>query len=70
MFHVVFCIILLLIYMLAVVDQLPRLGKKEANLSTAVHLKLFGFCPERFPIFLGTWDGLRYFIVALTEPSI
>ena len=29
MFHVVFCILLLFIYMLAVVDQLPRLGKRE-----------------------------------------
>ena len=27
-FHVVFCILLLLIYMQAVVDQLPRLGKR------------------------------------------
>ena len=25
---------------------------------------------ERFPLFLGAWDGLRYFIVALPEPSI
>ena len=24
---------------------------------------------ERFPLPLGTWDGLRYFIVALPEPS-
>ena len=28
-FHVVICILLLIIYMLAVVDQLPRLGKRE-----------------------------------------
>ena len=28
-FHVVICILLLFIYMLAVVDQLPRLGKIE-----------------------------------------
>ena len=28
-FHVVFCIILLFIYMLTVVDHLPRLGKRE-----------------------------------------
>ena len=25
---------------------------------------------ERFPLPLGAWDGLRYFIVALPEPSI
>ena len=29
-----------------------------------------GFCLERFPLPLGAWDGLRYFIVALPEPSI
>ena len=29
MFHVVFCILLLVIYMSAVADQLPRLGKRE-----------------------------------------
>ena len=28
------------------------------------------FCSERFPLSLGTRDGLRYFIVALPEPSI
>ena len=25
---------------------------------------------ERVPLPLGAWDGLRYFIVALSEPSI
>ena len=29
MFHVVFCILLLVFHMLPVVDQLPRLGKRE-----------------------------------------
>ena len=28
------------------------------------------FLFERFPLLLGAWDGLRYFIVALPEPSI
>ena len=28
------------------------------------------FCLERFPLPLGALDGLRYFIVALPEPSI
>ena len=56
-------------------DQLPRLGKKEL-----ICLLLFacnyvvsvwrGFCLERFPLPLGAWDGLLYFIVALPEPSI
>ena len=25
---------------------------------------------EKFPLPLGAWDGLRYFIVALPEPSV
>ena len=29
MFNVVFCILSLVIYMLAVVDQVPRLGKRQ-----------------------------------------
>ena len=29
MIHVVFCILLLVIYMLAVADHFPRLGKRE-----------------------------------------
>ena len=29
-----------------------------------------GFCSERFPLPLVTWDRLRYFIVVLPEPSI
>ena len=31
---------------------------------------LCGFCSERFPLPLGAWNGLRYFIVALPVPSI
>ena len=27
-------------------------------------------CLERFPLPLGAWDGLRYFIVSLAEPSV
>ena len=50
-------------------DQLPRLGKR-ANLSAVVYLQLCGFCLEKFPLPLGAWDGLRYFIVALPEPPI
>ena len=53
-------------------DQLPRLGKRElhCNVSAVVYLQLCGFCLERFPLPRGAWDGLRYFIVALPEPSI
>ena len=45
-------------------------GEERANLSAVVYLKLCGFCLERFPLPLGAWDGLRYFIVALPELSI
>ena len=55
--------------MKAVVDQLPRLGKREL-----ICLLLFTcnyvVSVWRFPLPLGAWDGLRYFIVALPEPSI
>ena len=65
MFRVVIGILLLFTYMYAVVDQLPRLGKREL-----ICLYLCGFCLERFSLPLGAWDGLHYFIVALPEPSI
>ena len=38
MLHVVFVILLLLIYVYAVVDQFPRLGEERANLSAVVYL--------------------------------
>ena len=38
--------------------------------SAVVYLLLCGFCMKRFPLPLGAWDGLRYFIVALPAPSI
>ena len=38
-------------------------------MSAVVYLQLCGFCLERFPLPLGAWDGLRYFIVPLPEPS-
>ena len=37
---------------------------------TSVWAERAHFCSERFPLPLGAWDGLRYFIVALPEPSI
>ena len=52
-------------------DQLPRLGKREL-----ICLLLFtcNFVVSvgggGVPLPLGAWDGLRYFIVALPEPSI
>ena len=46
-------------------DQLPRFGKREL-----ICLLMIGFCSERFLLPLGARDGLRYFIMALPEPSI
>ena len=44
--------------------------KNRCILHGRVFVMLCGFCLERFPLPLGAWDGLRYFIMALTEPSI
>ena len=48
--------------------SITSVGQERAYLSAFVYLQLCGFCSERFP--LATWDGLRYFIVALPGPSI
>ena len=50
--------------------SITSVGKERANLSAIVYLYLCGFCSERFPLPLGAWDGLRYFIVALPGPAI
>ena len=50
--------------------SITSVGEERANLSAVVYLFLCGFCSERFPLPLGAWDGLRYFIVSLPEPSI
>ena len=68
MFRVVICILLLFIYMYTVVDQLPRLGKRELICLLLFTCNYVASVLERFP--LGAWDGLRYFIAALPEPSI
>ena len=50
--------------------SVTSVGKESANLSAVVYVLLCGFYLERFPLPLCAWDGLRYFIVALPEPSI
>ena len=50
--------------------SITSVGEERCNLSAVVYLYLCGFCLERFPLPLGAWDGLRYFIAALPEPSI
>ena len=42
--------------------SITSVGEERANLSAAVYLLLCGFCLERFPLPLGAWDGLRYFL--------
>ena len=62
-------------------DQLPRLGKREGGFYLLLFDCLlvimwfllergFFFLLKRFPLPLGAYDGLRYSIVALPEPSI
>ena len=50
--------------------SITSVGEERAYLSAVVYLLLCGCCLERFLLPLGAWDGLRYFIVALPEPSI
>ena len=50
--------------------SITSVGEERTNLSAVVYLFLCGFCLERFPLPLGAWDGLRYFIMTLPEPSI
>ena len=39
-------------------------------MSAVVCLWLCSFCLERFPLPLGTLDGLRCFVIALPQPSM
>ena len=47
--------------------SITSIGEESANVSAVDYLLLCGFCSEGFPF---PYDGLRYFIVALPEPSI
>ena len=51
-------------------DQLPRLGKRELICLLLFTCNYVVSVLERFPLPMGAWDGLRYFIVGLPEPSI
>ena len=50
--------------------SITSVGEERTSLSAIVYLWLCGFYSERFPLPLGAWDGLRYFIVALPETPI
>ena len=51
-------------------DQLPRLGKIELICLLLFTCNYVVSVWRGFLFPLGAWDGLRYFIVALPEPSI
>ena len=51
-------------------DQLPRLGKKELICLLLFTCNYVVSSLERFPLPLGAWGGLHYFIVALPGLSI
>ena len=51
-------------------DQLSRLGKRELMCLLLFACNCVVSVWKGFPLPLSAWDGLRYFIVALPEPSI
>ena len=48
--------------------SIASVGEERANLSAIV--VIMWFMLERFPLPLGAWDWLRYFIVVFPEPSL
>ena len=50
--------------------SITSVGEERAKLSATLTCHFVFFCSERFPLPLGAWDGLHYFIVAFPEPSI
>ena len=56
--------------MLTVVDQLPRLRKRELICLLLFTCNYVVSVWRGFPLPMGAWDGLRYFIMLLPEPSI
>ena len=65
-----FCILLLVIYMLAVADKLPPPGKRELICLLLFTCNCVVSVRRDFLFFWVLGDGLRYFIVALHGPSI
>ena len=54
----------------AVANLLPRLGKRELVFLLLFTCNFVVSVRRRFYLPFCTWDGLRYFIVALPGPSI
>ena len=50
--------------------SITSVWEERANFFCFCLLVIMWFLLQRFPLSLGAWDGLRYFIVALPEPSI
>ena len=50
--------------------SLQSSGTIRSKTNLRVDSPIFIICLGRFPLPLGAWDGLRYLIVALPEPSI
>ena len=57
-----FVFLLLFIYMLTVVDQLPRLGKRELICLLLFTCNNVVSVWRGFPLPLGAWDGLRFLL--------
>ena len=51
-------------------DKLPRLWKRELICLLLFTCNYVVSVQRENPLPLGTWDGLRYFIVALPKPFI
>ena len=50
--------------------SITSVGEKRANISAVVYLLLCGLFSEGFPLTLESWDGVRYFILTFSGPSI
>ena len=45
-------------------------GEERADVFAIDYSEFCGFCSEGFPLHLGAWERMRYFIVALPGYSI
>ena len=63
-------VLLLVIYVWAVADQLPRLRKRGLIFLLSITCNYVVSVLRGFVFPFGDLDGLRYFIVALPVPSI
>ena len=57
-------------YVSLISGLITSVGEERAIFFAIVYMLLCGFCLEGFPLPLGAWDWLRYYIVALPGPFI